>query len=104
MKITGADSSLVVSSANAIAKVPVPVSAAVPAPVLSNCALNEKITTAAAVPDACPSSRSAATSDADAVPVSPPSSKKNECLEDIQRLTDEELEFDEFLMDAAEWL
>jgi hypothetical protein len=34
----------------------------------------------------------------------PSSSKRNECLEDIQRLTDEELEFDEFLMDAAEWL
>lgn len=34
----------------------------------------------------------------------PNSSKRNECLEDIQRLTDEELEFDEFLMDAAEWL
>ena len=30
--------------------------------------------------------------------------KRNECLDDIQRLTDEELEFDEFLMDAAEWL
>jgi hypothetical protein len=36
-------------------------------------------------------------------PVSP-NSKRNECLNDIERLTDEELDFDEFLMDAAEWL
>lgn len=37
-------------------------------------------------------------------PVSPGAGKKSDCLEDIQRLTDEELEFDEFLLDAAEWL
>ena len=35
-------------------------------------------------------------------PVSPVA--KNEHLEDIERMSDEELEFDEFLMDAAEWL
>ena len=58
------------------------------------------------VPDQC-SSRSKIEveqeQDTVAAPVSP-STRKSECLEDIQRLTDEELEFDEFLMDAAEWL
>mmetsp|Transcript_90 Transcript_90/g.141 ORF Transcript_90/g.141 Transcript_90/m.141 type:complete len:140 (-) Transcript_90:165-584(-) len=58
------------------------------------------------VPDQC-SSRSKIEveqeQDTEAAPVSP-STRKSECLEDIQRLTDEELEFDEFLMDAAEWL
>ena len=57
------------------------------------------------VPDQCSSlSQTAApVEDVLPTPVSPPT-KRNECLEDIQRLTDEELEFDEFLLDAAEWL
>ena len=63
------------------------------------------------VPDPVSSSPAASTSVAVNVNVAeakvtipPSSSKRNECLKDIQRLTDEELEFDEFLMDAAEWL
>ena len=56
------------------------------------------------VPDQCSSSsKLVAGQNTEAAPVSP-STRKSECLEDIQRLTDEELEFDEFLMDAAEWL
>ncbi len=107
MKITGADSSL--------------------PPVLSgNCAISDhdcgvSTSTAStgsdsAVPDLCSSSKviqadvvaSSTTSmiskKASANANANANSKRNECLDDIQRLTDEELEFDEFLMDAAEWL
>ena len=55
------------------------------------------------VPDHCPSTSKLVADKEISAPVSP-NTRKSECLEDIQRLTDEELEFDEFLMDAAEWL
>lgn len=57
------------------------------------------------VPDSCFSMflpTVLSSSDVLPTPVSPV--VKNEHLEDIERMSDEELEFDEFLMDAAEWL
>lgn len=55
------------------------------------------------VPDQC-SSMSKLVAEKEISASVSPTTRKSECLEDIQRLTDEELEFDEFLMDAAEWL
>lgn len=55
------------------------------------------------VPDNCSSMSLQTTLFAsDPAPVSPIANDDN--LEDIERLSDDELEFDEFLMDAAEWL
>jgi len=58
------------------------------------------------VPDPCTSTSTDVTDEDEAKPLSPVSTvtMKNESLEDINRLDDEELEFDQFLMDAAEWL
>jgi len=55
------------------------------------------------VPDQC-SSMSKLVAEKEISASVSPTTRKSECLEDIQRFTDEELEFDEFLMDAAEWL
>jgi len=57
------------------------------------------------IPDPCASSKIASTSsnsaEEQAAPVSPVLSDN---ADSVQRLTDEDLEFGDFLMDAAEWL
>jgi hypothetical protein len=57
------------------------------------------------IPDPCASSKIASTSSSSAeeqaAPVSPVLSDN---ADSVQRLTDEDLEFGDFLMDAAEWL
>lgn len=62
------------------------------------------------IPDPCASSKIASTSSSNnvhaeeiaaAAPVSPVLSDN---VDSVQRLTDEDLEFGDFLMDAAEWL